>query len=85
MIKMLTDHESKFGQPIMTVQKVSDAIVNQIVSQNSGQVVLPSSKKIARVVRAMPTWMQETVRSIEAGKLWHMRQAQRAEENALAK
>ncbi|KAJ5248604.1 hypothetical protein N7468_000055 [Penicillium chermesinum] len=80
MIKMLTDHESKFGQPIMTVQKVSDAIVHQIVSQNSGQVVLPASKSVARLVRAMPTWMQETVRSIEAGKLYRMRLAQKAEE-----
>ena len=79
MIKILTDNEAHFNQAIMTVQTVSDAICKQILTQNSGQVILPASKSVARLVRAMPVWLQETVRSIESGKMCKMREAQKRE------
>ncbi|OQE26630.1 hypothetical protein PENSTE_c005G03825 [Penicillium steckii] len=76
MIKMLTDHESHFRQPIMTVQTVSDAICKQILTQTSGQIILPSSQSAASIVRAMPTWMQEGVRTFASGSLRRMRNVQ---------
>ncbi|KAJ5085047.1 hypothetical protein N7532_009818 [Penicillium argentinense] len=80
MIKMLTDHESHFRQPIMTVQVVSDAICKQILTQTSGQVILPKSQSAASLVRAMPTWMQEGIRTIASGSLRRLREVQKAEE-----
>ncbi|KAJ5851831.1 uncharacterized protein N7529_011216 [Penicillium soppii] len=85
MIKMLTDHESHFRQPIMTPQVVSDAICKQILTQRSGQIILPASQSVASMVRAMPTWMQEGVRAFASGALRRMRNAQAAEEAAAAK
>lgn len=79
MIQLLTDHESHFHQPIMTVQVVSDAICKQILTQNSGQVILPASQSAASLVRAMPTWMQEGVRSIASGSLRRLREVQERE------
>lgn len=76
MIKMLTDHESHFRQPIMTVQVVSDAICKQILTQTSGQIILPSSQSAASLVRAMPTWIQEGIRTFASGSLRRMRNVQ---------
>lgn len=84
MIKMLTDHEKHFSQPIMTPQVVSGAICKQILTQTSGQVILPASQSVASLVRAMPTWMQEGVRTLASGALRRMRIAQQAEEKAQA-
>ncbi|OQD80106.1 hypothetical protein PENANT_c039G02475 [Penicillium antarcticum] len=82
MIKVLTDNERHFSQPIMTPQVVSAAICKQILNQRSGQVILPSSQSVASLVRAMPTWMQEGVRALASGALKKMRLAQQAEQNA---
>lgn len=79
MIKMLTDHESHFRQPIMTVEFVAGKIAKQILSQNSGQVILPEYQSAASLVRAMPTWMQEGVRTIASGSLRRLREVQRKE------
>lgn len=79
MIKVLTDHEAHFRQPIMTVQVVSDAICKQILSQNSGQIILPASQSVASLVRAMPTWMQEGIRTFASGSLRKMRDVQQRE------
>ncbi|KAJ5799081.1 uncharacterized protein N7518_001149 [Penicillium psychrosexuale] len=83
MIKMLTDNEAHFRESIMTTQVVSDAICKQILTQTSGQVLLPASKSVATLVRAMPTWMQEGVRNFASGSLKKMRVLQ-AEEKAQA-
>ncbi|KAJ5761795.1 uncharacterized protein N7511_005177 [Penicillium nucicola] len=82
MIKILTDNERHFKQPIMTPQVVSAAICKQILEQRSGQVILPSSQSVASLVRAMPTWMQEGVRAFASGALKKMRAAQQAEKDA---
>jgi hypothetical protein len=82
MIKVLTDNERHFRQPIMTPQVVSAAICEQILKQRSGQVILPSSQSAASLVRAMPTWMQEGVRAFASGALKKMRLCQQAEQNA---
>ncbi|KAJ5827837.1 hypothetical protein N7447_004600 [Penicillium robsamsonii] len=82
MIKMLTDHEAHLRQPIMTPQVVSEAICKQILTQTSGQVILPASQSMASLVRAMPAWMQEGVRTFASNALIKMRVAQQAEEKA---
>lgn len=79
MIKVLTDHESHFRQPIMTPQVVSAAICKQILKQRSGQVILPASQTVASLVRAMPHWMQEGVRSLVSGDLRRLRDVQARE------
>ncbi|CAL5865874.1 uncharacterized protein PFLUO_LOCUS80 [Penicillium psychrofluorescens] len=80
MIKVLTDNEAHFRQPIMTPQIVSDAICKQILTQNSGQVVLPGHASGVKLVRALPTWMQEGVRSLVSGNMYKMRQLQKRDQ-----
>lgn len=82
MIKMLTDYEQHFRQPIMTIQVVSDAICKQILTQTSGQVILPASQTGASMLRGMPVWLQEGIRSFASGGLKRMRVAQQAVEKA---
>ncbi|KAJ6104940.1 hypothetical protein N7486_003629 [Penicillium sp. IBT 16267x] len=84
MITVLTDYEKEFGQPIMTVKTVSDAICKQILNQNSGQVILPASKTVARLVRGFPLWLQEYIRGKESEKLKATRDAQIRAEKAAA-
>jgi len=79
MIKMLTDNESHFRQPIMTVQTVSDAICEQILTQNSGQVILPANQNVASLVRGLPSWLQEGIRSVVSGSLRKLRDVQQKE------
>ncbi|OGM48815.1 short-chain dehydrogenases/reductase [Aspergillus bombycis] len=62
MISDLTQHRSQFGQPIMTPEKVSQAVVKQLVNGNGGQVVLPSSHSFASMLRGLPNWIQERLR-----------------------
>ncbi|KAJ5490640.1 Short-chain dehydrogenase/reductase SDR [Penicillium expansum] len=76
MIKMLTDNEAHFSQPIMTPPGR--------VWGYLGQIILPTSQSVASLVRAMPTWMQEGVRTLASGALKKMRIAQQAEEKAHA-
>jgi len=80
MIKMLTEHEGQFDQPVMTTQVVSDAICKQILTQSSGQIILPARQSVASWVRGMPTWMQEAVRTFASSALIKMRVAQKAYE-----
>lgn len=75
-IKILSDHEFHLRQPIITVQTVSDIICKQILIQTSGQIILPSSQSAASVVYAMPTWMQERIRTFASGSLPRMHNVQ---------
>ncbi|KAJ5086260.1 hypothetical protein NUU61_007567 [Penicillium alfredii] len=79
MIKMLTDHEKHFRQPIMTVQVVSDAICKQVLTQNSGQIILPASQSVASTIRGMPAWMQEGIRAVVSQSFRKLRHAQQQE------
>ncbi|KAJ5691674.1 hypothetical protein N7488_012409 [Penicillium malachiteum] len=83
MIKVLTDHEQYYGEPIMTVQTVSDAICKQVLTQNSGQIVVPGRLAIASMLRGLPVWVQEILRSKESVKFRYMRtQQERIEREA---
>lgn len=76
MIKMLTDAGNQFKQPIMTVETVAGAIVNQILAQNSGSVILPANLSHARLVRAFPSWLQELIRGTASKSLLKLRETQ---------
>lgn len=73
MITMLTDTGEDFKQPILTPETVSRAVCNQILSQSSGQVILPSRLTTYSLIRAFPTWAQETARGIGSGILHNLR------------
>ncbi|KAF9889512.1 hypothetical protein FE257_007222 [Aspergillus nanangensis] len=78
MIQMLTDAGKEFKQPVLTPEKVSAAIVKQILSQKSGQVILPGYLTVASLVRAFPTWIQEHVRKSASMDLLNLRAWQKA-------
>jgi all-trans-retinol dehydrogenase (NAD+) len=60
----------KFNDVLLEPQPVADAIVEQILKGESGQVILPKSFNIsAPLVRAFPSWLQEKTRSGKAGLL----------------
>jgi hypothetical protein len=50
------------GSPITEPQVVADAVVNQIASASSGQLFLPATMRNASFIRAMPNWIQESIR-----------------------
>jgi short-subunit dehydrogenase len=53
----------KRGSPIIEPTVVADAIVGQIMSCSGGQVFLPASVTKAALLRGLPNWVQESVRS----------------------
>ncbi|KAL4915453.1 hypothetical protein BDW62DRAFT_124260 [Aspergillus aurantiobrunneus] len=64
MIKVLTDAGSEFKQPILTPEMVSEAVVKQILTQRSGQIILPSYYTPLSMLRALPNWFQEFARGV---------------------
>jgi hypothetical protein len=51
------------NSPINEPQVVADAVIKQIVSASGGQVFLPSTVGTAALLRALPNWVQETMRA----------------------
>ncbi|KAL4884478.1 hypothetical protein BJY04DRAFT_215444 [Aspergillus karnatakaensis] len=62
MIKAMVQKGSLFKQPVLTVEEVSRAVVQQIVRGNGGQLCLPGSYGMGAMVRGLPGWIQEWVR-----------------------
>jgi short-subunit dehydrogenase len=79
MVKMLTDHEQDFPQRFMSVQVVSDAICKQVLTQNSGQIVVPSRDWVISTLRGMPSWLQEGIRSTASQLALKFREKQNRE------
>ncbi|EGE86042.1 short-chain dehydrogenase/reductase 2 [Blastomyces dermatitidis ATCC 18188] len=73
MIQQLTKPGTVFNMPTMTVDVVSNAVVKQILSQRSGQVVLPTRRSGLRLLRAFPMWLQERARGIGSMQLKALR------------
>ncbi|QSS62457.1 short-chain dehydrogenase/reductase [Histoplasma capsulatum] len=69
MIEQLTRPGSVFSMPVMTVDVVSSAVVKQILSQRSGQVIVPSRRSGISLLRAFPTWLQERARGVVSKEL----------------
>ncbi|KAH8704244.1 putative short-chain dehydrogenases/reductase [Talaromyces proteolyticus] len=62
LIDTLVQARKHFKQPVMSPEKVSSAVVKQIVSRSGGQVIIPSSYNGASLLRGLPNWIQEMVR-----------------------
>jgi short-subunit dehydrogenase len=76
MIGDLVENQSRFGQPIMTPDKVSQAVIRQLVKGNGGQVVVPSSLGFAAMVRGLPSWIQERLRDRQSQNFVRLRRAE---------
>jgi all-trans-retinol dehydrogenase (NAD+) len=63
LLTPLQDELQKGGEPILEPAVVADAVVESVMSCSGRQVMLPSSSSRASLVRALPNWVQENVRS----------------------
>jgi short-subunit dehydrogenase len=64
LVQQLLDASSKFRPPIMEVETVSDAIVAQVLSGKSGQLILPPRVMPQTLLRSFPSWLQEIGRNL---------------------
>ncbi|KAL4755877.1 uncharacterized protein BDW70DRAFT_165037 [Aspergillus foveolatus] len=69
MISALVARRAQFRQPIMSPEKVSQAVIKQLVNSNGGQVVVPASYGFAALLRGFPNWLQERSRDKESQNL----------------
>lgn len=64
MVTPLLEASSKFRPAVMEVETVTDAIVAQIISGKSGQLILPPSVTPHTLIRSWPSWAQGTLRNL---------------------
>ena len=69
IVKPLLDATTKFQPPWLDVETVSDAIVAQIISGKSGQLILPPSQTVGSFIRSFPNFLQEIARNLETQNL----------------
>ncbi|KIW83625.1 hypothetical protein Z517_02871 [Fonsecaea pedrosoi CBS 271.37] len=62
MVQELVNKGALVGKKILKPEHVSRAVVKQIRSQCSGQVVVPSTLSRASALRSYPAWLQEFFR-----------------------
>lgn len=74
MITVLTESGGEFNQPILTPETVSAAVCKQILTQSSGQVILPARLTSYSLIRAFPNWLQVTARGLGSRILSNLRQ-----------
>jgi short-subunit dehydrogenase len=60
-------HLEKTQGGLMKPEHIGSKIVNQIISCRGGQLIIPSKLKSAAGIRALPNWLQETVRDFAVG------------------
>ncbi|KAM6522983.1 hypothetical protein FALCPG4_012590 [Fusarium falciforme] len=58
-----------FKDPIIEPEEVADAVVNQVLSGKSKQIILPARNGLISGIRGFPTWLQEFVRDSKADTL----------------
>jgi all-trans-retinol dehydrogenase (NAD+) len=68
--------DSKFLVPALEPETVADAIVKQVFTGSSGQVLIPGFGGLLSLVRGFPHWYQNRLRAeqIDAMTNWHGRQ-----------
>ncbi|KAJ6003637.1 hypothetical protein N7522_006329 [Penicillium canescens] len=76
MIKALAENDDNFSRRILTCQVVSTAICEQILKHRNGQVIVPGYQSPISLVRGMPTWIQECVRTYASNSLKRIRNPQ---------
>ncbi|KAJ5754133.1 uncharacterized protein N7511_008286, partial [Penicillium nucicola] len=79
MIDGFMQYQSQFAQPVMKPEVVAEAVVEQILFKLSDQVFLPQSMWTAGVLRALPQWLQEMLRSIFSKTVLRVRNARLAD------
>lgn len=52
-----------FNAFVLESETVADAIVQQIISRKSGQVIIPKRMVLLPLLRGSPAWVQEAVMS----------------------
>ena len=57
------NNDSKFLVPTLEPQTVAEAIVKQVLTGRSGQVIIPGFGALMAFLRGFPHWMQLNVRS----------------------
>jgi all-trans-retinol dehydrogenase (NAD+) len=63
MLGKLTENK-KFAGVCVDIDDVSDAVLKQVLSGKSGQVVLPANLRfVAPAIRGFPSWWQERIRN----------------------
>ena len=77
MIDGLVRAGKHFQQQILTPEDISQAVLKQITTQSSGQVVVPSSHQAATMLRAFPQWLQEYFRNTGSLNLYRLRTLQK--------
>ena len=50
------------GGVIVSPSVAAEAIVKQVLSGRGARVIIPQGMGIAKMIRGMPTWMQEIIR-----------------------
>lgn len=75
LITALVEAGKKFRQPILEPEDVSKAVLKQILTQSSGQVIIPSKNTYYSLIRALPNWSQEFLRGIGSRILKDVRDA----------
>lgn len=73
MIQHYTDAGINSRQPLLAPEDVSAAVVKQIISQSSGQVILPASHTGLSLIRGLPHWLQESIRGYGSLELKNIR------------
>lgn len=76
MIQMLTSSGNRFRQPVLSPKVVAEAVIKQIFTQKSGQIILPGYQVLFTFIRSLPTWIQQSVRGLASKSLksisdWH--------------
>ncbi|KAJ5692604.1 hypothetical protein N7462_002027 [Penicillium macrosclerotiorum] len=81
MIDGFTRYQSHFGQQIMDPKEVSEAIIDQITSERSGQIFLPRRLVIVGFLRSLPHWLQNSIRASFSRIVWKVRNVRLADED----
>ena len=61
-IELLTSNPD-FKDAVIEPQCVADAVVNQVLSGRSAQLILPPQSVFLSGIRGWPAWMQESLRN----------------------
>lgn len=63
MIDGFTKYQADFHQPLLDGKDVSRVVVEHIITQKSGQTIVPRHSSVIGSLRAFPLWLQEAMRS----------------------
>ncbi|KAJ5726866.1 hypothetical protein N7493_005893 [Penicillium malachiteum] len=81
MVKGFTDYQSTFAQPVMSPKTVSERVVDQIISRQGGQIILPTRLFLASALRGLPIPVQEMARSFFSKIVYKVRDVRTAANN----